>query len=79
MSQKPHRKSIVPSSAKVEAKSALSALQIGKSGLIAGAAVATLAAAAVVNRFVAKRAEAKTPPAGKFVEVDGVRLHYVDR
>jgi pimeloyl-ACP methyl ester carboxylesterase len=27
----------------------------------------------------ARRAEAKNPPAGKFVEVDGVRLHYVDR
>ena len=27
----------------------------------------------------ARRAEALAPPAGRFVEIDGVRLHYVDR
>ncbi|WP_375403022.1 alpha/beta fold hydrolase [uncultured Sphingomonas sp.] len=31
------------------------------------------------NRANARRAEAKTPPVGSFVEVDGVRLHYVDQ
>jgi pimeloyl-ACP methyl ester carboxylesterase len=35
-------------------------------------------AAALFNRASASRAEAKTPPEGKFVEVDSVRLHYVD-
>ncbi len=45
----------------------------------AGVAVAALAGIAVVNRASARRAEAATPPAGKFVEIDGVRLHYVDR
>jgi pimeloyl-ACP methyl ester carboxylesterase len=34
---------------------------------------------ALFNRASARRAEAATPPTGKFVEVDGVRLHYVDR
>lgn len=38
-----------------------------------------LAVLAVFNRASAKRAEADCPPIGNFVEVDGVRLHYVDR
>ena len=53
---------------------------IGKNGwVIAGATAAALAATALLNRANTKRAEAKTPPTGDFVEVDGVRLHYVDR
>lgn len=44
-----------------------------------GTAVAALAATALLNRSNAARAEAETPPEGRFVEVDGVRLHYVDR
>ena len=47
--------------------------------LIAGAATAALAVTALFNRIATKRAEAANPPAGKFVEVDGVRLHYVER
>ncbi len=47
--------------------------------LVAGSAVAMLAGSAVFNRANARRAEARTPPVGLFVEVDGVRLHYVDR
>lgn len=43
------------------------------------AIVAALAAMAFVNRHLAKRAEADNPPLGKFVDVDGVRLHYVER
>lgn len=50
-----------------------------KGWLIAGAAAAGLAAAAAFNHAAARRAEARTPPAGRFVEVDGVRVHYVDR
>jgi pimeloyl-ACP methyl ester carboxylesterase len=47
----------------------------------AGAAVgaAALGAAAVYNRREAKRAEERHPPAGTFIEVDGVRLHYLER
>jgi pimeloyl-ACP methyl ester carboxylesterase len=44
-----------------------------------GAGTAALVGSALFNRASARRAEADTPPAGKFVEVDGVRLHYVDR
>ena len=47
--------------------------------IAAGTAAATLVGAGLFNRANARRAEAETPPAGAFVEVDGVRLHYVDR
>lgn len=33
----------------------------------------------MVNQVNARRAEAATPPAGEFVEVNGVRLHYVEQ
>jgi pimeloyl-ACP methyl ester carboxylesterase len=48
----------------------------------AGAAAATIGALAVmalVNRHLARRAEVDNPPTGRFLEVDGVRLHYVER
>jgi pimeloyl-ACP methyl ester carboxylesterase len=45
--------------------------------LLAGAA--TLAALALVNHAAARRAERRHPPRGRFIEVDGVRLHYSDR
>lgn len=40
---------------------------------------AALAAAAFVVRQRTREAETDNPPAGKFVEVDGIRLHYVER
>jgi pimeloyl-ACP methyl ester carboxylesterase len=48
------------------------------SSAVAGT-VAALCGAALFNRARATRAEAETPPIGRFVEVDGVRLHYVER
>jgi pimeloyl-ACP methyl ester carboxylesterase len=44
-----------------------------------GIAAALLAGAAWFNRAQAKKAEAEHPPEGKFVEVDGLKLHYVER
>lgn len=41
--------------------------------------VAALAATALLNRHFAKKAEQINPPTGRFVEVNGVRLHYVER
>ena len=38
-----------------------------------------LAALALANLAVARRAERTHPPKGKFIAVDGVRLHYTDR
>lgn len=50
----------------------------GVSAAAAGT-MAALAGAALFNRARAARAEAETPPVGRFIEVDGVRLHYVER
>jgi pimeloyl-ACP methyl ester carboxylesterase len=45
----------------------------------AAAALAVLASIATLNRHLAKRAERKNPPRGRFLRVGGVRLHYVER
>ena len=42
-------------------------------------AIGTLAAMALINRNLAKKAEHKNPPTGRFFDVNGVRLHYVER
>ena len=39
----------------------------------------TLAILALVNRRLARNAENDNPPPGQFLEVNGVRLHYVER
>jgi pimeloyl-ACP methyl ester carboxylesterase len=49
-----------------------------KAGL-ATAAAAALLAAAVGNHFAARRTERRNPPAGRFVTIDGVRLHYLEQ
>ncbi|WP_239625146.1 alpha/beta hydrolase [Bradyrhizobium sp. I71] len=45
---------------------------------IAGA-VTVMAGAALVNRQLARKAQRDNPPQGRFIEVNGVRLHYVER
>src|SRR6202158_3698390 len=45
----------------------------------AAATVGALAISALVNRHLARNAENDNPPAGQFLEVNGVRLHYVER
>ena len=45
----------------------------------AATTLGALAVAALVNRRLAKNAENDNPPAGHFLEVNGVRLHYVER
>jgi hypothetical protein len=49
--------------------------------LAAGGAVvaAALVVSALVNRFIAKRAERNNPPIGKFVDVGAFRLHYIEQ
>jgi pimeloyl-ACP methyl ester carboxylesterase len=47
--------------------------------LIAGAAAATAAGVAVFTRATRRKAEAAVPPDGSFLDVDGNRIHYVDR
>jgi pimeloyl-ACP methyl ester carboxylesterase len=43
------------------------------------ATVGMLAISAFVNRQLAKKAQRDNPPNGRFLEIDGVRLHYVER
>jgi pimeloyl-ACP methyl ester carboxylesterase len=43
------------------------------------AAAAFLASAAVVVHMRARKAEQDNPPQGRFIEVGGIRLHYVER
>jgi pimeloyl-ACP methyl ester carboxylesterase len=45
---------------------------------IAFGVAAALGGAALYNRAQARRAERDNPPAGRFLEVDGTRLHYLD-
>jgi pimeloyl-ACP methyl ester carboxylesterase len=49
----------------------------GTAAVFAG--VTALAALALGNHLMARRAERRHPPRGAFMEVDGVRLHYSDR
>ena len=44
----------------------------------AAAAAGLLAATALMNWYLAKKAERDNPPAGRFLDVQGVRLHYVE-
>jgi pimeloyl-ACP methyl ester carboxylesterase len=54
--------------------------RVGQSPLaIVVTAVAALGATAILNQFLARKAERNNPPKGRFVEVDGVRLHYCER
>jgi len=46
---------------------------------ISAVAIGALAAMALVNRHLAKKAERDNPAVGRFLDVDGVRLHYVER
>jgi pimeloyl-ACP methyl ester carboxylesterase len=45
----------------------------------AGALVGLFAISALVNARLAKKAERDNPPTGRFVEVNGIRIHYVDQ
>lgn len=46
-------------------------------GAVVGAAAA-LAATAAFNAYQGYRAERRSPPKGRFIEIDGVRLHYLE-
>ena len=78
MTQKPNKKSYRDEKPVAGTPSG-AFIRNNKKWLIAGSAALALAGAALFNRGAARRAEADFPPVGKFIEVDGVRLHYVDR
>ena len=46
---------------------------------IAVGVIAALALSALVNRYLAKKAERANPPIGRLITVNGVRLHYFER
>jgi pimeloyl-ACP methyl ester carboxylesterase len=48
-------------------------------GVGVGTTLVALTVSALVNRAIAKKAERNNPPMGKFIDVDGVRLHCVER
>ena len=50
-----------------------------RAGLLTAAVAIGAAATAVWVEVLARRAERENPPAGKFIDIDGVRLHYVMR
>src|SRR5689334_10030798 len=50
-----------------------------KAGLALGITAAALAAAGLYNSYQTGRTERRHPPSGRFVEVDGVRLHYLEQ
>lgn len=45
----------------------------------AAVAIGALAVSALINRHLAKKAEFENPPTGQFLEIAGVRLHYIER
>jgi pimeloyl-ACP methyl ester carboxylesterase len=51
----------------------------GKALPIATGVVMAAVASALLNRWLAKKAERRNPPIGRFITVDGVRLHYAER
>jgi pimeloyl-ACP methyl ester carboxylesterase len=55
------------------------AINTNKGWITIGAGAAALIGTAWFNHINSKRAETQCPPTGEFIEVDGVRLHYVDR
>jgi pimeloyl-ACP methyl ester carboxylesterase len=59
---------------------ALTSSRMARNALPIAAGVAVAAAAAtLINRWLALKAERRNPPVGRFITVDGVRLHYVER
>jgi hypothetical protein len=55
------------------------AVEALKAHPVATSIVVALAASAILNRVLTKKAERRNPPMGRFITVDGVRLHYVER
>jgi pimeloyl-ACP methyl ester carboxylesterase len=60
-------------------KARRAALFSNRSTLAIVITVGALAVSAIVNRQLAKTAERRNRPIGRFLEVDGVRLHYLER
>ena len=55
------------------------AVKVPKDHPVVTSFLVCLVASAILNRTLAKKAERRNPPTGRFVTIDGVRLHYVER
>ncbi|MFT8246280.1 alpha/beta fold hydrolase [Roseomonas sp. BN140053] len=53
--------------------------RLGRTGTALTAGAAVLGGLALANHLLARRAERRNPPKGRFVEVNGVRLHYIEK
>jgi HAD superfamily hydrolase (TIGR01509 family) len=53
--------------------------RLSRLGMLLAASAAALGVQALLVRHHARRAEREHPPQGRFIELDGVRLHYLDR
>lgn len=53
--------------------------RLGRSASLMVVAIGGLTAIALVNRHLAKKAERDNPLTGRFIELGGVKLHYVER
>lgn len=59
---------------------ALTSSPMARMGLpIAAGVVVAAVGSVLLNQWLAKKAERRNPPTGRFITVEGVRLHYVDR
>ena len=61
------------------ARSRRSTVEVLKNHPVVTSIVVALVASAILNRVLAKKAERRNPPSGRFITIDGVRLHYVER
>jgi pimeloyl-ACP methyl ester carboxylesterase len=59
--------------------SCVSAIRQHPTTTACAAAAAMLAATALLNGQLARKAQRANPPKGKFIEIEGVRLHYLER
>jgi hypothetical protein len=50
-----------------------------KRAVLSGSAAAAMASMALWNTYRARKVEQEHPPRGRFVTVDGVRLHYLEK
>jgi pimeloyl-ACP methyl ester carboxylesterase len=52
---------------------------LSRTGAILATSAAIMASMAIYNIYRARKVEREHPPAGRFVTIDGVRLHYLER
>jgi hypothetical protein len=51
------------------------AVKVLKAHPVVTSVVVGLVASAILNRILTKKAERRNPPTGRFITIDGVRLH----